>query len=165
MEERKGVKYKILFICLGNICRSPAAEGIMTAFVEREGLSDYIYIDSAGINGYHNGENADARMMRKAGARGYNLTSISRRINPAVDYDTFDLIVGMDSGNIRDLRALAPNDEALAKICLMTDFCTNTIADCVPDPYYGGPEGFDHVLDILEDACNGLLRKISENIE
>lgn len=160
MEEKKGVKHKILFICLGNICRSPAAEGVMKAYVERAGVSDQFFIDSAGINGYHNGETADSRMMRRAATRGYKLTSISRRIDPLVDYDNFDLIIGMDSGNLRDLNALAPSDEARAKIHLMTEYCDKLDATCVPDPYYGDTDGFNLVLDILEDACEGLLKKI-----
>lgn len=159
MEATKGIKHKILFICLGNICRSPAAEGIMKAFVEKAGLSSDYFIDSAGINGYHDGESADARMMRRAAARGYKLTSISRRIKPLTDYDNFDLVIGMDSGNLRDLNALAPSDEARKKIRLITDYCTKLDATCVPDPYYGDTDGFNRVIDILEDACDGLLKE------
>lgn len=165
MDVKKGVKYKVLFICLGNICRSPAAEGVMRAYVEKAGLSDSIEIDSAGINGYHDGENADARMMRRAAARGYQLTSISRRIQPLKDYDHFDLIVGMDAGNIRDLNALAPSDEYRTKIALLTDYCVKSNADCVPDPYYGDTDGFNRVLDIVEDACEGLLKNIASKFE
>lgn len=165
MEVVKGVKYKILFICLGNICRSPAAEGVMRAYVEKAALGEFIEIDSAGINGYHDGESADGRMMRRAAERGYTLTSISRRINVMKDYDYFDLILGMDAGNIRDLKALAPTNEVLSKIGLLTDYCTKINADCVPDPYYGDTDGFKRVLDIVEDACEGLLKELSKKIE
>lgn len=164
MEDIKGRKYKILFICLGNICRSPSAEAVMKAVVEKAGLSDTIYIDSAGISGYHDGESADKRMMTHAIRRGYNLTSISRRIRPLTDYDDFDIIIGMDNQNIEDLNVLAPNEEVKAKIHKMTEFCTTHKIETVPDPYFGGSEGFELVLDLLEDACKGLLNKISVSL-
>lgn len=164
MKEIKGVKYRILFICLGNICRSPAAEGVMKSLVDKAGLSDNIYIDSAGLNGYHDGEDADPRMMRRAAERGYTLTSISRRIKAEVDFDNFDIVIGMDSKNIEQLMQLAPNDAAKAKIHLMTEYCQKVQAECVPDPYYGTTDGFNLVLDILEDSCSHLLDEIKKNL-
>lgn len=161
MEERKGVKSRILFVCLGNICRSPTAEAVMKAVVEKAGLSDVVYIDSAGINGYHNGERADSRMRVHAQRRGYDLTSISRRVEPLADFADFDLIIGMDYQNIKDLNALASDDKSREKIRIMTQYCRVSKADVVPDPYYGGDAGFELVLDLLEDACEGLLEEIS----
>lgn len=163
MEKVIGRKYKILFICLGNICRSPSAEAVMKAVVEKAGLSDTISIDSAGISGYHDGESADKRMMTHALRRGYDLTSISRRIRPLTDYDDFDLIIGMDDQNIEDLNVLAPREEVKTKIHKMTEFCTKYKIDTVPDPYFGGAAGFELVLDLLEDSCEGVLKFIIHN--
>lgn len=150
----------ILFVCLGNICRSPAAEGVMTSLVQQAGLEGEIFCDSAGTIGYHAGESADHRMRRSAAQRGYELTSISRKVNPAVDFEKFDLIVAMDDDNLRDLRAMDHDNKYAAKMHKMTDFCRTSSATVVPDPYYGGAQGFENVLDILEDACGGLLEKI-----
>ena len=152
-------KKKILFVCLGNICRSPSAEGIMRALVEKAGISENIEIDSAGLIGYHAGSLPDSRMRAHATKRGYQLESRSRPVTTD-DFDNFDMIIGMDDQNIQGLRALAPSPEAEKKICRMTDFCRNIQIDHVPDPYYGGASGFEHVLDILEDACQGLLDEL-----
>ena len=153
-------KQKILFVCLGNICRSSSAEGVMRHLVEEAGVADRFVIDSAGILSYHQGELPDPRMRAHAIRRGYDLTHRSRPVRIGDFYD-FDLIVGMDDRNIEDLKERAPSVEAERKICRMTDFCTRyTQADHVPDPYYGGAEGFEYVLDLLEDACVGLLRKL-----
>lgn len=151
----------ILFVCLGNICRSPSAEGIMKSIVHVQNLDSKYRIDSAGIIGVHAGEPADSRMRRHASARGYNLTSISRQISVA-DFDMFDLIIGMDSQNLNDLHAIAQTDIHHSKIKRMTDFCTRINIDRVPDPYYGGAEGFEQVIDILEDACSGLLAELEK---
>lgn len=149
--------YSILFVCLGNICRSSAAEGVMKQLVRDAGLEAEFKIDSAGILSYHQGELPDERMMAHAARRGYTLTHRSRPVCTD-DFFAFDLIVGMDSRNIDDLKERAPSVEAERKICRMTDFCTrHPQADYVPDPYYGGAEGFEHVLDLLEDGCAGLL--------
>ncbi len=152
-------KCKILFVCLGNICRSPAAEGIMKQIVAKSNLSDKFIIDSAGLQGYHSGEKADKRMRERAASRGYNLTSISRQI-VLDDFNKFDYIVAMDSDNVRGLKGLTDNPKYINKISLATDYCSTHNDKFVPDPYYGGIEGFDIVLDILEDACAGLLNKI-----
>ncbi|MDR2927566.1 MAG: low molecular weight phosphotyrosine protein phosphatase [Cytophagaceae bacterium] len=153
-------KTKILFVCLGNICRSPSAEAVMKSLVSQRNLGNFYEIDSAGTAAYHTGEKADARMRRHATKRGYNLTSVSRPVHPAHDFDYFDMIIGMDNRNIRDLTQLAANDILRQKICKMTDFSKNMDVLEVPDPYYSGDAGFELVLDILEDACQGLIEKI-----
>ncbi len=150
-------KKKILFVCLGNICRSPSAEAVFRGLIEKEGLQDQFFIDSAGITDYHSGSPADARMQRHAIQRGYNLTSISRPVDPQSDFLEFNMIIGMDNQNIRDLEQLANGTESVNKIFKMTDFCSNCNYDEVPDPYYGGEDGFELVLDLLESACKGLL--------
>lgn len=147
---------RILFICLGNICRSSAAQTIMQRLVDEEGLSSLLEIDSAGILSYHQGEPADSRMRAHAARRGYNITHRSRPVT-AEDFRRFDLIIGMDEGNIDDLKERCPDLENQRKIVRMTDYCRLKQADHVPDPYYGGAQGFENVLDLLEDACAGLL--------
>ncbi len=150
---------KILFVCLGNICRSSSAEEIMRTFVAREGLEKEIQVDSAGILSYHQGELPDERMRAHAIRRGYNLTHRSRPVCTD-DFFDFDLIIGMDDRNIQDLKDRAPSVASEKKIVRMTDFCVKKVVDYVPDPYYGGAQGFENVLDILEDACEGLLGKL-----
>ena len=154
--------HRILFICMGNICRSPAAEGIMKYKVQERGLERSFHIDSAGMYGWHEGELPDNRMRKHASRRGYQLISHSRPIKYD-DFEQFDLIIGMDDNNIQDLKRMAPNRESQQKIRRMTDFCRTHTADCVPDPYYGGASGFELVLDLLEDACEGLLDKLKKN--
>ncbi|MCD8164722.1 MAG: low molecular weight phosphotyrosine protein phosphatase [Bacteroides sp.] len=154
---------KILFVCLGNICRSSTAQGIMEELLRKEGLEGVIEIDSAGILGYHQGELPDSRMRQHAAHRGYNLTHRSRPVNSR-DFEEFDLILGMDDRNIEDLRSLAPDVDSLNKIGRMTDYCRTVVADHVPDPYYGGASGFERVLDILEDVCVGLLDSLRSNL-
>ena len=150
----------LLFVCLGNICRSPSAEAVMNHKIEKEGWGDLIKCDSAGIIGIHAGEPADARMRRHALRRGYQLTSISRQVKRDVDFDHFHMIVGMDDQNINDLKRLARNETDKKKIYRMTDFCKRYDYDTVPDPYYGGDAGFELVLDLLEDACDGLIEHL-----
>lgn len=156
---------KLLFVCLGNICRSPSAEGVMKTLIKAEGLEKQIACDSAGTIGYHEGEPADSRMRKHAKNRGYNLTSISRKFNPNSDFDRFDLIIGMDNQNIQDLRDLDRDGKYQDKIIKMTDFCQKLNADIVPDPYYGGDAGFETVIDILEDACEGLLIQLKNELQ
>lgn len=150
-------KKKILFVCMGNICRSPSAEAVFQSQVKKEGLEDLYEIDSAGTIAYHAGEPADRRMQKHAGQRGYKLTSISRKVNPSRDFDHFDLIIGMDKENIYNLQQMARNERDMEKIKLITDFRKEWQYDEIPDPYYGGEEGFELVLDLLEDSCKGLL--------
>ena len=152
---------KILFVCLGNICRSSSAEEVMRTFVKREGLEEKIEVDSAGILNYHQGELPDSRMRMHAYHRGYELTHRSRPVCTE-DFLNFDMIIGMDDRNIQDLKDRAPSPEAEKKIYRMTDYCRTKLVDYVPDPYYGGAQGVETVLDILEDACEGLLEEIKK---
>lgn len=154
-------KTSILFVCLGNICRSPMAETIMQHIVEKHGMADRFSLDSAGILSYHAGESADNRMRTFAFQRGYHITHISRPVETD-DFYNFDLIIGMDEKNMEDLREKAPYDSR-AELHQMTEFATQHPDDFyVPDPYYGGAAGFTLVIDLLEDACEGLYRKIVE---
>lgn len=150
---------KILFVCLGNICRSSSAEEVMRTLVKKAGLEKEIELDSAGILSYHQGELPDSRMRMHAARRGYQLTHRSRPVCTE-DFFRFDLIIGMDDRNIEDLKERAPSLEAEQKIRRMTDYCRVKVVDYVPDPYYGGAQGFENVLDILEDACAGLLEAV-----
>ena len=154
--------FNLLFVCLGNICRSPAAEGVMRHLVTEAGWQHRIHIDSAGTAGWHTGKRADERMRKAATARGLDLTSLARQVMPA-DLAEFDLILAMDEQNLRDLRALDPQGLHAQKVRLFCEFCTEHEEKEVPDPYYGGPEGFDHVLDILADGCAGVLRFIQKS--
>jgi protein-tyrosine phosphatase len=155
------MKKKLLFVCLGNICRSPSAEAVMNGFIKLNMLDDEYTCDSAGTGGWHAGERADNRMRSHAAKRDYELTSIARQFNPKTDFDEFDMIIGMDQQNILDLEGMARNPADLKKITAMTDYCSRyTHYNSVPDPYYGGSDGFELVLDILEDACEGLLKQI-----
>ena len=151
---------RILFVCLGNICRSSSAEGVMKQLICDAGCEEEFEIDSAGILSYHQGELPDSRMRAHASRRGSRLTHRSRPVCTD-DFFHFDLIVGMDDRNIEDLKERCPSLELEQKIHRMTEYCTRfTEADHVPDPYYGGAEGFEYVLDLLEDACAGLLQQL-----
>lgn len=150
-------KVRILFVCLGNICRSPAAHGVMQSVVDANGASGRFAIDSAGLYGGHAGELPDRRMRVHASRRGYNLTHPSRQVR-ASDFDRFDLIVAMDHSNYDRLRDMAPTAETQDKVVRMIDFVRGfPYRDCVPDPYYDGAEGFELVLDLLEDGCVNLF--------
>lgn len=159
------MKKKILFVCMGNICRSPAAEGIMNKMVEEKNLKNKIEIDSAGTIGYHEGEPADARMSRHAARRGYKLTSLSRKFNPNKDFEKFDYIVTMDDNNYEDILSLDKNQEYRHKVFKVSKFFTDHNYSEVPDPYYGGSDGFEIVLDLLEEGNKNLLEKIRKDIE
>lgn len=153
---------KILFVCLGNICRSPSAEAVFTHKVKEAGLENQYMIDSAGTGGWHVGKPADQRMQKHAEKRGFRLTSLGRQFDPDTDFDEFDLIIAMDDENVNDLKELARNSEDIRKIHKMTDFSKEWRYTEVPDPYYGGEEGFELVLDLLEDACEGLLEATTD---
>ena len=150
---------KVLFVCLGNICRSPASEGIFHAMVTKAGLSDVIDIDSAGTGAWHVGDPPDPRGQAAAVRRGYDLSGQRARKVTISDFEQFDYIIGMDSSNYADLAAIAP-EASRDKIKLFLDFAPNLSIRDVPDPYYGGPEGFENVLDLLEEASKGLLDEI-----
>ncbi|KAK3205768.1 hypothetical protein Dsin_019814 [Dipteronia sinensis] len=157
----------VLFVCLGNICRSPAAEGVFRDIVTKRGLDSNFNIDSAGTIGYHEGNLADPRMRAASKRRGIEITSLSRPIR-ASDFKDFDLILAMDKQNRDDImdafnrwkfRETLPED-AHKKVKLMCSYCKKHDETEVPDPYYGGPQGFEKVLDLLEDACESLLDSI-----
>ncbi len=150
---------KVLFVCLGNICRSPTAEGFFRALIDREGLGDRISIDSAGVGSWHIGEAPDRRAQAAARLRGIDLSSQRGRQVKAQDFDRFDYVIAMDSDNHRDLSGLCPADK---KDCLhkFLQFAPDLGHGDVPDPYYGGDGGFDAVLDLIEAASIGLLDDI-----
>ncbi len=154
------MKKKVLFVCLGNICRSPSAEAVFRSLLEKKQLTDKFIVDSAGTSDWHAGEPADVRMQKHASKRGYTLTSVSRPVIPERDFKKFDYIVAMDRENLDDLKEMAPRSKYLKKLFLMTDFNRKFDYDGVPDPYYGGDEGFELVLDLLEEATEGLLEHI-----
>jgi protein-tyrosine phosphatase len=149
-------KIRVLFVCLGNICRSPAAEGCFLHLLAREQLEDLFEVDSAGTGHWHVGKPADPRMREAALRRGIALPSRARQISSA-DLETFDYILTMDNDNLTGVRQLAGPTRPRARIEPITRHCRRYRLQEVPDPYYGGAEGFDHVLDLLEDACEGLL--------
>jgi len=150
---------KVLFVCLGNICRSPTAEGVFRAIVDEAGLSDLVSIDSAGTSGWHIGDPPDERGQRAALTRGYDLSQQrARKVGPR-DFETFDYIIGMDSRNVADLSAMAPAGTR-DKVSLFLAFAPETGEREIPDPYYGGSDGFDQVLDLVEAASRGLLADI-----
>ena len=146
---------RVLFVCMGNICRSPTAEGVMRRLIADEGLD--IEVDSAGTGGWHAGEPPDERATVAAQRRGVTLEGAARQVKES-DFRRFDLLVAMDRGNLRDLLDLAPDEEAREKVRLL-------VADAdVPDPYYGGDRGFEDVLDMVESACRELLDELRERV-
>src|SRR4051812_34613859 len=153
---------KVLFVCLGNICRSPTAEGVFRHLVEKEGLADRVLIDSAGTGEWHIGSPPDARACKAAEARGYDLTRLRGRQVTRSDFEAFDYVLAMDDANVYALKRIAPR-EHVHKIRLFTDFGSKGAAG-VPDPYGGGPHGFELVLDLVEDAAQGLLRQVREDL-
>lgn len=158
------MKQKILFVCLGNICRSPAAEGIMQKFIDEEGLNGKLELDSAGLYGGHAGELPDSRMRVHARKRGYELSHRSRPVKSS-DFEDFDLIVAMDDSNFYRLKNLAPNIESETKIVRMIDYVKGYPQyTSVPDPYYEGAQGFELVLDLLEDGCRNMLGQFKETM-
>jgi len=152
---------KLLFVCLGNICRSPAAEGVLARLVADAGVGELWTIDSAGTLGLHAGDLPDHRMRAAAKRRGYPLESRARQVRRE-DFSQFDLILAMDRQNRSDLERVAGPSGTGGRLALFGDFCVRHDIDDVPDPYYGGPEGFEHVLDLLEDGCAEILRRWQE---
>jgi len=150
---------RVCFVCLGNICRSPTAEGIFRGLAEEASLTDEFVIDSAGTSGWHVNEGPDARATEAAAERGYELGGGSRKF-VAADFARFDYVLAMDAENLTDLRGLSRNGKDRAKISLLRDHETGAAGEDVPDPYYGGDDGFEEVLDICERGCQGLLDSI-----
>ncbi len=161
-KKNENKKY-ILFVCLGNICRSPAAEGVMRHIVKNDPLLRCaVEVDSAGIGAWHTGQLPDSRMRERALKRGYNLDSRARQVERR-DFDRFDIIFGMDKENMADLSRLARNDEDRSKLrCLADCLTSHQQYTTVPDPYYGGTADFDLALDLIEDACHEVARKLKE---
>lgn len=155
-------KIKVLFVCLGNICRSPAAEGVLREIVDNHNESYRWEIDSAGTGRYHIGDLPDRRMRVHASRRGLNLTHRCRQVCVS-DFNEFDLIIPMDSNNEERLREISPTSEDEKKIIPMAQFLTiATRYDYIPDPYYEGSEGFELVLDLLDDGCNNLFNRLQK---
>ena len=150
---------KVLFVCLGNICRSPTAHGVFRDLVVQENLHDRIVVDSAGTGDWHIGHKPDQRATKTAATRGFDLSDLRARQVEPTDFSRFDFILAMDEQNLRDLHALAPADYP-GKLCLFLDFAEKYSEREVPDPYYGGEQGFEQVLDMVEDAAKGLLTHI-----
>ena len=152
---------EILFVCLGNICRSPAAEAIMKKKLEdRWPLCADVQVDSAGIGSWHEGQLPDRRMRSHGARRGYDISSIARQVRPG-DFARFDYIFGMDHENMADLRRLARTDAERAKVMCAADFMTrHPQYDTVPDPYYGGDGDCELALDLIEDACDGIIDRL-----
>jgi protein-tyrosine phosphatase len=153
---------RLLFVCLGNICRSPTAEGVMRSLVRDAGLEDTIELDSAGTGAWHVGSPPDARAVAAASARGIVLESLARQVEES-DFDDFDLILAMDRSNLRELGQMAPGGQGRTRVRLLREFDPASMVGEdleVPDPYYGARGGFDEVLDLVQAACSGLLEQI-----
>jgi len=159
-------KASILFVCMGNICRSPAAEGVFREFIRQTDHHASIHIDSAGTIGYHQGSLPDARMQQAASRRGYKLDSIARPVTNE-DIDAFDLIIAMDYDNLCDLRGIAGGNNNHIRLLgsYIVEADTYGMTPSVPDPYYGGTDGFEQVLDMIESACPAILDACVEIIQ
>jgi len=146
----------ILFVCLGNICRSPTAHGVFESMLVNSGLDQHISVDSAGTGAYHVGNKPDSRMMKAAKNRGFDLSYLRARAVHQNDFEDFDLILAMDEANYEDLLEICPSHNQ-HKVQMFLRYAKNTSVKFVPDPYYGGPEGFEEVLDLVEKSCQGLI--------
>jgi protein-tyrosine phosphatase len=157
------MSYRVLLVCMGNICRSPTAEGVLRQYIKNNKLGDVVEVDSAGTHGYHVGEAPDSRTQRAAAVRGYNLSQLRARKVARQDLDYFDLILAMDKSNLDNLRRMAP-PELHDRIRLFMNYAKNFDDDEVPDPYYGLGHGFDLVLDMVEDAAQGLVDDLKQQL-
>ena len=155
---------KVLFVCLGNICRSPTAEGVFRRYVEQAGLSDKISIDSAGTSDWHIDKTPDPRTQAAAAKRGYDLSTLRGRQASVEDFTEFDLILAMDKSNLDNLQRMA-SPEQRQKLKLFMEYSKNYDDDEVPDPYYGLGHGFDLVLDMVEDASKGLVDELKSKLK
>jgi protein-tyrosine phosphatase len=156
-------RVKVLFVCTGNICRSPTAEGVFKRQVREAGLADRVLSDSAGTHDYHVGEAPDPRAQSAALRRGYDLSELCGRQVSRRDFSEFDYVLAMDEANLRQLKRLCPPEHA-GKVKLLMEFARNAKVREVPDPYYGGARGFEEVLDMVEEASRGLLEQVRERI-
>jgi protein-tyrosine phosphatase len=156
---RPGFSMRVLFVCMGNICRSPTAEGVFREFVSRHAPELPLEIDSAGTHDYHVGEPPDPRALRAASSRGLDISGLRARQVDETDFERFDLILAMDRVNYETLRDRSPPTYR-SRIRLLLEFADGAGRDEVPDPYYGGAKGFEEVLDLLEDAAAGLLAEV-----
>jgi protein-tyrosine phosphatase len=156
--------YKLLFVCLGNICRSPAAENIMNHLIEQNNLTGQIVCDSAGTSSYHIGAPPDPRMTLAATQQGIAMKGYARQFTKS-DFEAFDLILAMDRENYANICRLDPTENYREKVRLMCDFCTHHSLKEVPDPYYGGVDGFNQVIELLHDACLGLLTHVKPQLK
>ncbi|MDP3440030.1 MAG: low molecular weight protein-tyrosine-phosphatase [Azonexus sp.] len=156
------MNFRVLLVCMGNICRSPTAEVVLRQYIKLHNLGDKVEVDSAGTHGYHVGEAPDSRTQRAAAVRGYNLSQLRARKVARQDLDYFDLILAMDKSNLDNLRRMA-TPEQQERIKLFMQYAKNFEDDEVPDPYYGLGHGFDLVLDMVEDAAQGLIEEVKQN--
>lgn len=152
---------RVLFVCLGNICRSPTAHGVFQHCVDRAGLTDLVEVDSAGTAAYHVGNSPDPRSTAAAYERGYDLSPLRARQAVVEDFEQFDYILAMDHSNLSNLKRIKP-DHFAGHLGLFLEFAAQFAEEEVPDPYYGGDEGFSHVLDLVEAASEGLLAQIRQ---
>lgn len=158
------IRYNILFVCMGNICRSPAGENIFRQVVKKSGLSEQIHCDSAGTIGIHSGNKPDSRMSETIRRRGYEVTGYARQFI-VKDFELFDLILTMDNENYQNVIELSETEEDRSKIRKFTNFCSKHHHDEVPDPYYGGDDGFQVVADLGEDGAKGLLEYVKKKLK
>lgn len=160
MNTKTASRTKILFICLGNICRSPAAHGVFQKMIDSRGLSDRFEVDSAGVGNWHVGQLPDSRMRRHGAQRGYCFDHHARQFGRD-DFSRFDIIVVMDESNYKTITSMARTDAERNKVIRMADYFVHyTGQGSVPDPYYGGDSDFDFALDLIEDGCEGMLQKL-----
>jgi protein-tyrosine phosphatase len=155
---------RILMVCMGNICRSPVAEGVLRNRLREEGLSGRVFVDSAGTHFYHVGEPPDPRAQASARQRGYDISDLRARQLSPEDFHTFDYLLVMDYKNLRAVESLRPCGESKAHVALLLSYAEGAQHEEVPDPYYGGEEGFQHVLDLVESAVEGLLKDVKTRL-
>ncbi len=154
-------KTRVLMVCMGNICRSPTAEAVLRHKLQAAGLDKRVEVDSAGTYGGHIGEPPDARAQRQAKLRGYDMSRLRARRLTAEDFERFDWVIAMDEDNMSRMAELAPDGHGARLELLMAHARRHTGVSAVPDPYYGPPAGFDRVLDLIEDACEGLVSELA----
>jgi protein-tyrosine phosphatase len=157
-------RLRLLMVCMGNICRSPTAEGVMRVKLQRAGLHGLVQVDSAGTHGYHTGEAPDPRAVRHAAQRGYDIAGLRARPVGPEDFVRFDWLLAMDEDNLAWLQKRAPQGATARLEPLMSYALHNPRVASVPDPYYGAAAGFERVLDLVEDACDGVLRGLQAEL-